>query len=155
LPTGLMVNPPGTPCQATARKERVMKKSGHRTATVVAGAPGALVLALPLRSSARPYHHSHYSQDSGRGRPDERAIKREDKDLEQGRAAQRRDWDTLQKERQEMNQARRAGDQGAYQQDLQEAREAKRALQRDNAQIRQDKRELRQDEQALRHDRNE
>ena len=54
-----------------------------------------------------------------------------------------------------MEEARRAGDWGAYQQELQEAREAKRALRNDQGQVEHEQQELGEQQPAYRDYRNE
>jgi hypothetical protein len=105
----------------------------------MAGALGALVLALPVRGyadSSRYYDYDDYSR-SYYGEPDygERQSWREwwhnrpghDEEGE-GREAQQRAWNRLQHERREMEEARREGDWDRYREERQEAQEAARAL---------------------------
>src|SRR5262249_20186896 len=66
------------------KKGASMQKPSQRAATVVAGALGALVLALPVRSSADPYrdygensnrpYYGESQSDEGRGQPKPRGI---------------------------------------------------------------------------------
>ena len=123
-----------------------MKKPSHRTATVVAGVLGALVLALPVSSYARHHHdNDDWNSNAWQG------VQHEREELDQARNAQRRDWKNLQHERREMAQARREGDWGEYRHEQREAEQAANALRRDQAQIEHEQRELRQQQRALRH----
>jgi hypothetical protein len=131
-----------------------MQKPSHRILTAVAGALGALVLALPLQSSAdwngdrgdnykwgttdphaqrsldyddfgRPYYREP-SYGYGQGQRWQNRPGHDD--WSQERQDRRRDWHRLQYERQEMEEARRQGDWDRYRHEKQEAKEAARAL---------------------------
>src|SRR5215470_5794484 len=94
------------PYSGKSGKEHTMQKPSQRPAALVAGALGALVLALPVRGSAnssryydsddysanRPYYQEPYYGEGQRGR----------------------DWQRLQHEREEMNEARQEGDWDRY-----------------------------------------
>jgi len=103
-----------------------MKKLSRRAALMVAGALGALVLALPGRSSADPYWYggsrwgstAPYARQQyygdGQGWRDWRAIQHERREIEQGRLARRRAEDRRQEALRVIEQARCAGDWNAY-----------------------------------------
>src|SRR4051812_17788853 len=96
-----------------------MQKSSHKTATLIAGALGALALALPVRGyaySARYYGYNDYSTRPYYQEP------------YSGQGQRSRDWQRLQHERQEMEEARREGDWDRYRHEKREAKEAARTL---------------------------
>src|SRR5437870_6203952 len=99
-----------------------MRKSSQRTVTVVASALGALVLTLPMRSSADPYWYGNYGW--GSGDPYGEGIEHEQEEIDQGRAAQRHHWQQLQHEQREMDQALREGDWDQYRHEQEEAEQA-------------------------------
>jgi hypothetical protein len=130
-----------------------MQKPSHKILTAVAGALGALVLALPLQSSAdwyrdrgddaqmgtaSPYaqrYHDYddfgrpYDQQPYYGGQGQRWQNRPGHDdWSEERQDQRRAWNRLQHERQEMNEARWEGDWNRYRHEKQEAKEAARTL---------------------------
>jgi hypothetical protein len=128
-----------------------MHKPSQRAAIVVASALGALVLALPGRSSADPYWYGNYGW--GAADPYGEGIEHEQEEIDQGRAAQQHHWHQLQHEQREMDQALREGDWDQYRHEQEEAEQAADALQRDQAQIEHEQRELRQQQRAFRHHR--
>jgi len=100
-----------------------MQKPAKKTTTLVVSALGALVLALPVSSfasGARYYGYEGYSERPYYQEP-----------YYGGQGQQWRDWQRLQHERQEMEEARREGDWDRYRHEKQEAREAARALRHD------------------------
>jgi hypothetical protein len=116
-----------------------MKKPSQRTATLIAGALGALVVALPLRGYADSYRSHDYDEDYNRsysGTPaySEGQAWREwwhnrpghDEESE-GREGQQSSWNRLQHERREMNEARQQGDWDEYREERREAQDAARA----------------------------
>ena len=96
-----------------------MQKPSHRTATLIAGALGALALALPVRGYA--YSARYYDYNDYYGRPYYQ-------EPYYGQGQRSRDWQRLQHERQEMEEARREGDWDRYRQEKREAKEAARTL---------------------------
>ena len=119
----------------------MMEKSSRGIITAVAGALGALVLALPLQSSA---DWNGYRGDSYQWRPaypqSQRYLDYDDfghpyyRDYREpyygyGQRQQWNAWQRLQHERQEMAEARREGDWNRYRHEKREAEEAARALQ--------------------------
>ena len=133
-----------------------MKKLSQRAALAVAGALGALVLALPGRSSADPYRYGGYQWGStapyarqqyygdGQGWRDWRGIQRERREVEQGRVARRRAEDRRQEALRAMERARCAGGWDAYWHYRRAAAQALSAERGYNEQIAQDKHELRE-----------
>jgi hypothetical protein len=96
-----------------------MQKPSHRTATLIAGALGALALALPARGYAYSARYSDYDDYSNRPYYQEPYY---------GQGQRSRDWQHLQHERQEMEEARREGDWDRYRHEKREAKEAARTL---------------------------
>jgi len=97
-----------------------MPKSSTRTATLVAGALGALVIALPIGGSAHADRYYDYDDYYNYNRPYYEPY--------YGGGQQWRDWQRLQHERQEMEEARQAGDWDRYREERREAKKAARAL---------------------------
>jgi len=111
-----------------------MQKPSHKILTAVAGALGALVLALPLQSSADWYRDRGDNSQWGTAYPyAQRYLDYDDFGRPYyrqpyGQGQQWNNWQRLQHERQEMEEARREGDWDRYRHEKREAREAARAL---------------------------
>ena len=96
-----------------------MQKPSSRIATLMAGALGALVLALPVRGYADSSRY--YDSDDYSNRPSYQ-------DPYSGEGQRGRDWQRLQHEQEEMNEARREGNWDQYRHEKREAKEAARTL---------------------------
>ena len=109
-----------------------MQKPSKRTATLMASALGALVLALPVRGSADSSRYYDYSESPyyGRGQSWQNWWQNRPghDDWSEERGDQRHAWNRLQKKRQEMARDRREGDWSEYQEDKREAQKAARDL---------------------------
>ena len=155
-----------------------MKKPSQRTATVVAGALGALVLALPVSSYADQYRHGNQSEwnsgnsytqryqddddynrygqpqyGEGQGQRDWQDTQGIREDMARGRAAIQRDQRILQEKREAMNEARERNDWDAYRQYQQEVEQGKQALRQHQEQVEYGKRAL-GEQQPRRHHHN-
>src|SRR5215470_2547199 len=138
-----------------------MKKVAHRAALVVAGALGALVLALPGRSFAQSYRYNPYGwgytapygQD-WQGR-DWQGIQYEQEELNQARGHEDWDQERLERARRAADEARRAGDWDTYQRASREAEEALGAVNRDSDRAKHEQWELNQQQRDYRPYRNE
>ena len=118
-----------------------MKTSSRRIAMVVAGTLSALALAFPARS------YADHDWDS----PGWQRVWYEGEELDQARNAQRSDWQRLQHEQGEMNEALQSGDWRRYQHERREAENAANALARDRGWAEHEQRELTAQQWAYRH----
>jgi hypothetical protein len=117
-----------------------MRKSSRRTAILVAGALGALMLALPAQSFADPYTYQGYSDyHRHSSRDDAGHLRRHWRDtsraLTRVRTAIRHDRRMMQEQREAMYEARRRHDWSAYRHHQRELEQAKDALRRHQEQL--------------------